>query len=426
MKTNKNITKDYRSVKLQTKVMISKNKINIRSKFLSPYLYYAISWGIVVFSYLLYWSNLIPKLSPELFLFLVTTIILSLFLFAGSGKIVFDLKINERKSIRYVRFFVLFTTGMFLCEAVLSRGFPLLFLLQHKFVYSSFGLPFIHVIYFAFSSLFCGYSYICYRITKRKKFLIYTLYFFSPGVFCFTRSYIMYNALFCFIIFLTTHKFKIKNKLILFIGIFLLGIFSLYLFGILGEIRMVNLDKNETYIEKISYPSQGFKKSNISPLFLWGYCYITTPLGNLQHTMNVSNTHVLQNVDNLDALLFHFMPDLLKKRFFNKTYTSGKLIVSYFNVSSIYSDIYACLGFFGLIYSFFGVLLIIRVLYFLKKKNSIWSYLAFVYLSILIFFNMFSNMFNFMGLAPQFWIAFILTFDWRKVFKYRSTEKCSQ
>ena len=53
-------------------------------------------------------------------------------------------------------------------------------------------------------------------------------------------------------------------------------------------------------------------------------------------------------------------------------------------------------------------------LYFLGKQFALTTIIS--TLIYPIFLNMFTNMFNFMGLAPQFWIAFALSFSWKRVF----------
>lgn len=62
------------------------------------------------------------------------------------------------------------------------------------------------------------------------------------------------------------------------------------------------------------------------------------------------------------------------------------------------------------------MIVILAVVYRLKQKKNMYSYLFFVFLSVIVFFNMFTNMFNFMGLAPQFWLSFVMSFSWEKVF----------
>ena len=156
---------------------------------------------------------------------------------------------------------------------------------------------------------------------------------------------------------------------------------------------------------------------HISEIWLWPYCYITTPLSNLQNTISDENLNPNSEIKDTSLLVYHFLPELIRKRIYGDFKNKMSLVVNYFNVSSIYADAYGRMGYLGMFYSFGGTVLIIVLTYVLRKKKLIGSYLAFVYLSIIVFFNLFNNMFNFMGLAPLFWISLLMSFDWKYVFK---------
>lgn len=224
----------------------------------------------------------------------------------------------------------------------------------------------------------------------------------------------MYNFLYCLIIHFSFKKLDIKAVFRTFLALLILGYVSVMAFGYLGEIRSNSKDAAGGYIEMLSKPSKKFKQTGLSPLLLWGYDYVATPLGNLQNTMDSGKYVPCSSIDDAELVFYHFMPDLFKKRIFPSAKEKTDLIVSYFNVSSIFTDAWAKLGWFGILYSFFGMIVIVAVVYRLKKKKNMYSYLSFVFLSVIVFFNMFTNMFNFMGLAPQFWLAFIMSFSWKK------------
>lgn len=392
------------------------NNSLIQTKIISPYLYFAISWCIVLIAYSLYWSNLLPRLSAELWLFFLFAIAFCAILFYFSGKLEFNFQINEKKMKKKLRRGALFCIFLFSLEAAAARGFPLLSIIKGNFTYAVFGLPFIHVILYAFSSIYVSLSFLSYEITRTKKFRYYTLFFFFPGVLCFTRSFIIYNLLYCLIIHFSFKKLDIKTIFRTFLVLFILAYAFIMAFGYLGEIRSNSKDVGGGYIEMLSKPSKKFKQTGLSPLLLWGYDYVATPLGNLQNTMNSGKYVPCSSIDDAELIFYHFMPELFKKRIFPSAEEKTDLIVPYFNVSSIFTDAWAKLGWFGILYSFFGMIVIVAVVYRLKKRRNIYSYLSFVFLSVIVFFNMFTNMFNFMGLAPQFWLAFIMSFSWKKVF----------
>lgn len=390
----------------------------INTKIISPLLYFSVSWSIVLVAYSLYWSELLPKLTIDIVTFFIFLISVCFILFRYSKSLEFKFEINKQKIERKLKRGGMFCILLFLLEVIAEKGFPLLFIIKGQFVYGAFGLPFVHVILYALSSIYICISFLAYKITQNKKFHKYTVFFFFPYVLCFTRSAVIYNFLYILMISFSFKKINLKIIFRTLLLSFIIVYMSIIAFGYLGELRSGN-DNNKIggYIEAISYPTEKFDKTGLSPLFLWGYIYITTPLGNLQNTIDSGAYSPCSSVDNAELILYHFLPDIFKKRLFPNAEEKTKLIVPYFNVSSIFTDAWAKLGWLGMIYSFLGMLTVISVIYNLKKRNNIYSYLSFIFLSTIIFFNMFTNMFNFMGLAPQFWIAFLMSFSWKKVFK---------
>lgn len=386
-----------------------------KNKNFSPLLYFSISWSIVFFAYCLYWSDLLPKMIPQVALFLFATISISFILFCFSSRISFTFKLDLYKEQKSLKKVFLFTFVLFFLESIFFKGFPLLNIIIGKFEYGEFGLPFIHVIYYAISSIYCAKSFLLFCLSKNKKFLWYTLLFLSPGILIITRSYILYNLIYILIIYLTVvfTKFSLKKKIKILFVLLLVCLGIIYLFGLIGDIRTNALyETGSSYINIIAKPSEKFENKN--PIILWFYCYVTTPLGNLINSINNPIQTPLSEVNDLNAFFYHFMPDLLKKRLFVIS-KHENLVVPYFNVSTVYASAYVPLGYLGMLFSFIGTLIMIYCVYRLKR-NDIYSFLSFIFLSAIVFFNMFTNMFNFMGLAPQFWFSIVLMF--RNEFKH--------
>lgn len=382
-----------------------------KNKYFSPLLFFIISWFFVYILYTLYWSELLPKMIPEVSLFIFVTVLISLIFFVFTPKLSFTFELNLYKEFQSLKIIFIFTLFLFLIEVIFCKGFPLLDIFLKTFKYTEFGLPIFHVLYFSISSIYCAKSFLLFCLSRHKKFLWYTFLFFTPGILVMTRSYLMYNMLYVFIIYLSVifvqYSLRKKIKIVLFFCIF--AFVGIYLFGLLGNIRS-NASyggSGSSYINDIAKPSESFGDKN--PILLWFYCYVTTPLGNLINTINNPIESPLSEISDLNAFFYHFLPDIIKKRIFLTT-KSVNLVVPYFNVSSIYATVYVPLGYLGMIYSFLGTLIIVYCTYRLKR-NNLFSFLSFVFLSTIIFFNMFTNMFNFMGLAPQFWISLLFTFS---------------
>lgn len=381
------------------------------SRFYNPLLYFFVAWLIVLFAYHLYWSDLLPRMTVSILFFIVFTLLVSLLFFFFSPRLSFVFQIDSQKELYKLKVSFILTFILFLTEAFSAKSFPLLDILLGRLSYGDFGLPFVHVIYYAYSSVCCSLAFLYYNFTSNKKFLKYVFLFLSPGVLIVTRSYIMYNLVYLIIIYFSSSFINLnKKKKIKSIIVFSVLLSAVVLiFGIVGEVRSTSgLEKStEKYIYIISKPNKNFGNKN--PLLLWVYCYITTPLGNLINTINSPIESPLTNISDLDALFFINLPDLVNKRVFNLT-RSVNLVVPYFNVSTNYAISYIYLGMFGLYYSFFTILLWVIVIYKLKR-NNIYSFLSFIYLGTILFFNIFTNMFNFMGLCPQLWLALLLMFS---------------
>lgn len=381
-----------------------------KNKFLSPFLYFVLSWSIVFFLYSLYWSELLPKMVVQVGLFLSITVLVSFLFFIFIPKISFKFNVNIRKELKKLRLVFTLTIFLFIIETIFCRGFPLLNVLLGKYNYGVFGLPIIHVVYYVISSMYCAKAFLLFSLTKVKKFLFYTLMFLSPGILIITRSYILYNLVYIMIIYFSVvfvnYSFKKKIRITFLFLFIVLGV--IFLFGVVGNIRS-NASYDSTgssYIHEIAKPSESFGDRN--PIFLWFYCYVTTPLGNLINTIQNPIDKPFTEINDLNMLFSHFLPDIANKRLFSFS-KEVNLIVPYFNVSTVYAPIYVSLGYTGMIISYIGTLLYIYIVYKLKR-NDIYSFLSFVFLSTIIFFNMFTNMFNFMGLAPQLWISIFLLF----------------
>lgn len=388
----------------------------LKTVFCSPYLYHSLAWILVLICYFFGWSKLLPKLDTALLISLIISIYLFLVFFIFSCKLEFQFDVDEGKELRRMFFTGVFSLVLYLIEALVYGGIPLLMILKGTFDYDiGFGLPFIHVFINAICSINCSSAFLYYQITNNKKFILYFLFFLFPGIFTFTRSYILYNFFYCIVIFITFYFVNKRRIFIGIVGLILLGCILLIFFGIAGDIRSNSSDGD--YISEITYPTEKFEKTNLPSSVLWAYCYITTPLGNLQNTINENGNFGLHERKDLTTFFYYFMPDMIIKRLFDTT-DKVRLVVPYFNVSSFYADIASKYGYLGILYSNLGLIIMVAFTYFIKKTNSIFSYLSFVYLSTILFFNIFDNMFNFMGLAPQYWLAVFLSFNYEYIFKY--------
>lgn len=400
--------------------------IKISTKIISPFLFFAVSWLFVLVCYSLKWSKLLVPLSLELLFLLLASVFISVVLMKYTRRIYFNFKINIVDMEKKVKKNLIICTLLFAIEAIGCRGFPLLFLLMGSFSYDEFGLPIIHVVWYCLSSIYCSISWFLFSATKNKKFLFYSLYFIFPGILLITRSFLLYNLMYCFIISFSFKKYDFENIVKPLPKFFLIAIIVFLLFGRIGEIRSSTQtdfsDKADSYISQIALPTENFNNTNLPAVLLWAYCYITTPLSNLQNTITIQSKTNFDE-ESIYALVGHFLPDMIGKRV-NHIFSTGKtvrasLVVPYMNQSTVFTDIFIECGWFGIIYSVFFTFMLILALYSTQKYENIYSYLAFVFFCVTIVLNIFSNMYHFMGVIPQFWIAyFISIIDSKRMFNY--------
>ena len=405
-------------------------KVTINTKIISPYLIFICAWSLVLFLYFLHWSDLLVKLSFSLLLVLLFFIFLS-YLFVRYTKVLsFDFYLDLNKYESLLKKNVIVCIFLFLLETVAAGGFPLLFLIRGTFVYDEFGLPFVHVIWYCFSSLSCSMAWLLFACTKRKKYLFYVFFYLFPGILIITRSFLLYNTIYCILISLSLKEYKFSVFRKIFFKLFIGALAILFLFGRIGEIRSSTMpdlvNSSESYIAQISKPTDSFKRTHLPSVLLWGYCYIATPLSNLQNTITVEDVPLFGDKKHYYELINHFLPAMIGKRVFSNTLPNHyklQLVVPYFNQASDLADAYVSFGWFGIFHALIGGFVLVAIVYILKRKKNVFSYLSFIYLSVLILLNIFANMFHFMGVSPQFWIAFVLSVFDAKLFMNPRIEK---
>jgi hypothetical protein len=197
----------------------------------------------------------------------------------------------------------------------------------------------------------------------------------------------------------------------------LVGIIFLYAFGIFGNIRsnkqrdVSNRYLNSDYIMMVGDASDNFRDSYIPKPFFWGYIYISSPLANLQETMNYDYENGINSNSILKFINSSIIPDFISKRIdamAGLEYEAPKRITPELTVSTLYSPAYLELGWLGmvLLYLFFmTVVIIYRVL---LDEGSSFFISGIAILNTITMFNFFNNMFVFTGLSFQLVYPIIL------------------
>jgi hypothetical protein len=355
----------------------------------SPFYIYIYTNIFVILLYTFKWSDLLPELSLELIFFFFSTSCVMLFigfLLTHSALLPRYKPICTTHKTSMVFYFLVVLISI---ELIYNGGIPLLMILGgEKYNYVTFGIKTLHVLILPFVSFYTVYLSHLFISTKNKKILLqvilllcYPLLIMNRGAWMITTTAII------FVFLMSIRIIKLKNIFVLSILIIILS----SVFGCLGDIRM----RSEDIFVSIAYPSEEFQESNIPNIYLWPYIYITSPLGNLQSTIN-------QRVsDSVYGFIFRsVIPDFISKHFDIARNPITQISPS-FNVGGIYSEAYANIGWLGMTMMFIYQIVFVIVYLILLPRNTPYTMSGVAIISTAMVFNIFSNMFVFAGLFLQ-------------------------
>jgi len=369
----------------------------------NPFYLYIFSFSIVIAIYQLGWSNIYPSLSFGLILFFIITFIASFFL----GSI-----IDKHKPISYVQADKAVNVGktiigiyvLFLLEFLHNKGIPLILMFTTTYDYRDFGIKTLHPILETFASFYSVYIFYLWLSTKQSKYLLYLFSLLIFPILIYHRGMLLINLtclLFVYLIYIDKIRFKV------FAPISIIIIVLLYLFGVAGNFRSTKSSSNK-YFLKISCATVKFKNSIIPNEYMWSYIYATSPLANLQNTINnnpYSNSHFKE------FILTELCPDYISKRIapiFIKEQAKINLISPNFMVGTVYSRSFTLIGWLGVYLMFIFNSVFIFIYLFLLRKNNKFYVIAISILCTYVVYNTFTNMFFFSGLSFQLVYPFLL------------------
>lgn len=378
----------------------------------NPFWIYVVVWIFSLALYSLHYSDLYPVISLPLASFLLLTVLLS-FLLGYRFKSLFSYKkvesINVAKIKRYLFLFYILAV----IEFVSAAGFiPIVAFLSGNYdlKVGDFGLPYIHVIICNGMSFLAIYSFHCYRSTSdrriRRKLMYYIMAVVFMALLFLSRSMLMIIFLGILFVYLLSSQNLKKNIL----AGCIFSIIGLYVFGLLGDLRTDRGGRHHIILD-IGLATEEFRESYIPSEFFWGYLYITSPISNLQNTIDQCNVDGGTS-DFVAWTICELMPDIAVKRVTNFIQVDRKapvLIVDALNVSTVYANSYVYLGWEGMFGMFFFTAFFILFSLLFIPKNSPFFVSGVVCINVIIVLNIFDNMFNFMGLVPHVFIAILLS-----------------
>lgn len=388
----------------------------------NPFFIYCLSWTLALIIYELGWSNLFPDISINLLLFLFFTIVI-----AGSIGLLLQLKKYiyykpiENINKKALKYNFIFLYLLLFIEFFAARSIPLLGYITGNITvqYVDFGLPIVHVIVvngFSYMFLYLFHAYISDIKDVNKNYFRITLFLsLLPALLFVNRAIIMYSILGAFFIYLMSRQ-KIRKPILI---TCLLGLLVIFLFGYLGNMRTKNYNQGNVILN-LGKATEEFKNSYIPSEFFWTYLYIASPLSNMQTTIdyNLTLQHVYDENDLKSLIVNNMMPQLISKRL-NIPQRAPYWKIEIFNVGTAYSQPFTTFGWWGLTFMFlFIIFFIITNLLFVSPKSSHFVTML-VIINIIVFFNIFDNMFVFLGLVPQLLIPIFLNLKSRFKLKYK-------
>lgn len=364
---------------------------NMNKIVINPFFIYLISFSIVLVFYQLKWCYFYPELSFDLYFFILSSMFISGVLGVGYH-LLFNKKNNEniptdKESLRKIILGSFFVLLSYFFEFVYAKNIPLISMIlgaSQPGDYLEFGIPTIHVIIVSLSHLLLSIHLDKMYKERNNKHLIFVFSVLLCDALTLSRGLFIFSIMIWGFIKLYYVK-KIKIRHLLFLGCFFIA-FS-YLFGFVGQYRSAHGDPN--YVEKILGASDEFKKSDVPTPFLWMYIYTTSPLANLQESINENN----QYLDDFKTFFVRCLThQVVSKRIINFEEEKFPLIAQNLIVGTIYYYSYNYFGYFGLIITFcyiVGLLFVFPVI----AKGTEYFVPVVSMLNALVFLSIFDNMF---------------------------------
>lgn len=380
---------------------LRRGKNMIKNISINPFYLYSISWFITLVAYKCNIIKIFPKLNLELEFFIYFSIFISVIL--GKKLRIKEILLKETKEETIV--FIVILIGWIL-TFLYEKKIPLIEILtKSEYKYSDFvGIPIISGFIYTLTTYHSIKSFIQYMTFKKMKYLFYIFCEMLFYILIYRRGPILILFIANFLVYIHIKKIKwllVKGSII--------GLVIMYMFGILGNIRH-GFQMFDTRLLKDII--QVKTKYEFLDPFLWSYTYITSPLSNLQYTIESGNIQI--NI--IEYLKNNFLPDFIQKRLIIKT--EIKLLLEALTVQTGYNLSLINLGIIGM-YTTFISYTAFQYFYIKLLKNTDYILITLILLSIANIFFTFTNMYvnSTIGITILYPLAFYIIRKIIKIFK---------
>lgn len=368
----------------------------------SPFICYTISFAAALVIYLLGWSELYPKLSVVLVIFLMITILANVFSHIKLKPISFKKLENEKLPVIGTTIFIYV---LWIADFIYEGGVPLIKILFHlPYNYRLFGIPSLHVFIVTFSSFFTVYLFHLYLSKRTRLLLILYLVNLSAALLIYSRAMLFFNITGSVIVYFISMR-KIPWPRIALATVATLVM--LFLFGLLGSLR-VSREANEPYNNEnfmdTGKATESFRRSFVPKEYFWTYIYMSSSIANLQYNINERPEPTVNASSVFWTAVNECLPDFITKRIhvLRDTAPAKEWRIGYsFNVSTIYSRAYSYSGWPGMILMAVFLIVFPWIYLALIDQRSEFFITGWAILCTMYFFASYDNTFRFTGLSLQ-------------------------
>jgi len=304
--------------------------------------------------------------------------------------------------------------SLYLLEFLIEGDVPLFAKLTGRsgVGYMEFGVPLLHGILISFNSFLIAHTFATYMSTKNRSLFRVYLLLYLPALLFLSRSILMLGLLTSIFIYIHySEKLLIKNQ----IKLALLAIVSLYLFGVLGNLR-----SGGDYIYEQSQATEEFMESSMPKEFYWTYLYAASPLANFQNTVDRKE---VEEKDFGGFIFYENLPQIISKNFgglLNIYKRDLVRITPWLTVGTTYAKSYSYLQWWGPYLLFlFNLCIYLFIIFFLVPTRSSYHVTTISVLSVIILLNIFTNMLIVTGISFQIIYCILFSFFERKKFVLR-------
>ena len=233
-------------------------------------------------------------------------------------------------------------------EYAYSGRIPIVWLVAgQQFDYREFGIPTFHVLFMSFLT---AHSIVSFERIMTQKGKHHWIGFFTGIIYMVSivsRGNTLFILLPCFLLYLTMSSNK-KAK----IYILAASIFSIVMFGVLGDLRFKSQGVTDTNpIYEIGALKKEYIDYGLPSGFAWVYIYVSSPYGNLldQERYGYENRG-----DVYDLATYSFIPDFIAKHIdnYNTDKYDAPLLSELLTVSTGYTFAYSIYGITGIVLLF--------------------------------------------------------------------------